>query len=623
MDASCACVAEVRHSMAATILSQIRSRILMDLARRIRTRRSPSLPLPSRTIPATYLRSKADESSVVRTAGEACTEALAGEPRLETPRKTTSNVSATIESPRLLKSRLGVANATVKASHDPRNASSIGDLLPSNRSPIWASTPAQPPQPATVWNSDEGPTSHGSEHEARLPLAAAPYQNWQLAAAAIDEFDEHGLKKSRQTLVSPTFIRTSILPRNLRAHAANMTVSAEKVAIRHRTWDDFPLAVTIFRPTSSADVKASVVFANATGVQARFYHNVAAWLSQNGVAAYTFDYRFSGASFPLECDPAKLAEDEDYFEEALRRCPDHVDLTTTWCKVDLASIVRLAYESNPEADVTVIGHSLGGHLMAVLPADHVYGPRAKVKRLLNVCGGNAYVKNQKEPDAAEFGFTEIVVKPLAEEKIFRAANLGLGYDLPYGPGLEWVQWYFHPHFAFNRPENMKLARGLKGVPLLYVGFEDDDKIGKNMMEKYLGMFDHSDGLKQSLWIDPVKKGWPSCGHVNAFTKSKEPKLVPVEHGEAYTSQKDFEDAISSQPKPSRASLSKEETIWKLFLDYILGNPVDTSHAEYKVWTRQDEREIEKERREDAESRRKSPRKEDIILGFVSPSQAKL
>ena len=73
---------------------------------------------------------------------------------------------------------------------------------------------------------------------------------------------------------------------------------------------------------------------------------------------------------------------------------------------------------------------------------------------------------------------EIVVKPLAEEKIFRAANLSLGYDLPYGPGVEWVQWYFHPHFAFNRPENLKLVRNLKGKRLLYVGFEDDEKIGK-------------------------------------------------------------------------------------------------------------------------------------------------
>ncbi len=97
---------------------------------------------------------------------------------------------------------------------------------------------------------------------------------------------------------------------------------------------------------------------------------------------------------------------------------------------------------------------------------------------MNVCGGNAFVENQKEPAMAEFGFTEIVVKPLAEDRIFRAASLGLGYDLPYGPGVEWVQWYFHPHFAFNRRENLDLARGLKGVPLLYVGFEDDEKIGK-------------------------------------------------------------------------------------------------------------------------------------------------
>ncbi|SJX66590.1 uncharacterized protein SRS1_16812 [Sporisorium reilianum f. sp. reilianum] len=402
-----------------------------------------------------------------------------------------------------------------------------------------------------------------------------------------------------------------------------MTVSIEKIATRHRASDDFPLALTIFRPRSQADVKASVVFANATGVQARFYHNVAAWLATNGVAAYTFDYRYSGASFPLECDPLKLAEDEDYFEEALRQCPEHVDLTTTWCKVDLASIVRLTYKSNPQADLTVIGHSLGGHLMAVLPSDHVYGPKAKVKRLLNVCGGNAFVQNQKEPDAAEFGFMEIVVKPLAEEKIFRAANLGLGYDLPYGPGVEWVQWYFHTHFAFNRPENLKLARGLNGVPLLYVGFEDDEKIGKNMMQKYLGMFDHTDRLKQSLWIDPPKKNWPPCGHVNAFTKSKQPQLVPVEHGEAYTSQTDFEDAISSKPKPPRTTLSKEESIWKLFLDYILGREVDKSNAEYKVWTPQDERDVVREREEDAESRAKSPREEDLILGLVPPRKAKL
>ena len=146
---------------------------------------------------------------------------------------------------------------------------------------------------------------------------------------------------------------------------------------------------------------------------------------------------------------------------------------------------------------------------------------------------------------------------------------------------------------------------------------------RNMMERYLDMFDHSDGLKQSLWIDPVKKGWPACGHVNAFTKSKQAKLVPVEHGEAYTSQDDFEDAISSKPRPPRNSLSKEESIWKLFLEYIMGNKVDTSQAEYKVWTPQDERDVVREQREESESRAKSPRREDLILGLVPPATAKL
>ncbi|PWZ00408.1 hypothetical protein BCV70DRAFT_95014 [Testicularia cyperi] len=392
-----------------------------------------------------------------------------------------------------------------------------------------------------------------------------------------------------------------------------MSVPTQKQTFRHTTPDGFPLAATSFRPTASKDVRATAVFANATGVQGRFYHNVAAWLATQGVAAYTFDYRFSGSSFPLHRDPVKLAQDEDYLEEALHECPPHINLTDTWSRVDLASIVELAYTTYPQVELTVIGHSLGGHLMIVLPPSHVYGPKAKVHRFLNVCGGNAYYKNQNDPEESEFGFTEIVVKGMAEDRLFRASHLGLGYDLPFGPGMEWIGWYYHPHFAFNRPENLKLARSLQGRPLLYVGFEDDEKIGKKMMEKYMGMLDHSEGLKRSLWIDPSKKGWPKCGHVNAFTKSREADLLPVEHGEGYASKQEFENAISSHPSPPRPSLGKEETIWKLFLDYILGNEVDSRHAELRTWTPQDERDIEQEIRDEQRSRAEKPRPEQEIL----------
>ncbi|EPQ27588.1 uncharacterized protein PFL1_04726 [Pseudozyma flocculosa PF-1] len=376
-----------------------------------------------------------------------------------------------------------------------------------------------------------------------------------------------------------------------------MPIETERIATRHHTADGFPLALTLFQPRKASDVVGTVVFSNATGVQARFYHHYAAFLSTQGLAAYTFDYRYSGASFPPHWDARRLAEDQDYLEEALHECPRGVDLTETWCRQDLASIVERAYSTYPAVDLTVVGHSLGGHLMVVLPRSHVYGPVAKVKRMLNVCGGNAYYENQRDPQEAEFGFTELVLKPLIEDSIFRASNLGLGYDLPYGPGREWMDWYFHPHFAFNRRENLDLARSLVGVELLYVGFEDDDRIDKLMMERYMSMLNHSDGLKRSLWVDPAKRSprWPVCGHVNAFTKSKASESTPVEHGEGYAPK-----ASSSSDADSAPRLRREETIWLLFLAYIRGRPLDTAGDEYRLWTPADERDVEKERSDEEE-----------------------
>ncbi len=115
-----------------------------------------------------------------------------------------------------------------------------------------------------------------------------------------------------------------------------------------------------------------------------------------------------------------------------------------------------------------------------------------------------------------------------------------------------------------------------------------------------------------------------CGHVNAFTKTKQPKLVPVEHGEAYTSQTDFEDAISKHPKPPRDALTKEETIWKLFLDFITGQEVDKSDAEYKgVDTARWRGTSLGREKEDEVVEARSPREEDILLGLVPSRKAKM
>lgn len=98
-------------------------------------------------------------------------------------------------------------------------------------------------------------------------------------------------------------------------------------------------------------------------------------------------------------------------------------------------------------------------------------------RLLNVCGGNAHWRNNANPADARFGFTEMITGPLEEERIFRAGNLGLGFDIPYGIGKDWEGWFMHPCFSLNKPEDEKNAKeNAKFAKWFYVGFEDDDMI---------------------------------------------------------------------------------------------------------------------------------------------------
>lgn len=61
--------------------------------------------------------------------------------------------------------------------------------------------------------------------------------------------------------------------------------------------------------------------------------------------------------------------------------------------------------------------------------------------------------------------------------------------------------------------------------------------------------------------------------------------------------------ISDDPNPSTGHstnpprLTKEETIWQVYLKYILNGYIDKSVGEYKCWAPEDERDLDAERSE--------------------------
>lgn len=429
--------------------------------------------------------------------------------------------------------------------------------------------------------------------------------------------------------------------------------------------DDFPIAVNRFEPKSPAAVKATCVIVNATGVQARFYGDWAAWLASHGVATCTFDFRFSGASFPPDVlaklsqadrehsdDPeaADLAR-EQAFEEALLSAPREWGLISHWTHHDLATVVRYVRTRWAGAPLTLLGNSLGGHIIALLEEDVLFGrgtpadPTPASVRLLNVCGGNAYWGNSYDPPRTRYGFEQMIAQPLESEGVFRASSLGLGYDIPYGVGRDWCKWFFHPLFSLQGPREQRQARRV--VPrvqrYLYVGFEDDETISQRMMEQQLNMLDHSSRNVHSLWVDPPRNDppWPKCGHVTSFSPSSKKNRIASQltrsdvdgaqgadvahesgaegyeaHEEAVHAEEQKEEAAQGGAKKSHAPQSKftrEETIFALYLDYILHGRiwgVDGGPAEqglggiaHKAWTVEDERDGIAMRRQERERRR--------------------
>lgn len=137
-----------------------------------------------------------------------------------------------------------------------------------------------------------------------------------------------------------------------------------------------------------------------------------------------------------------------------------------------------------------------------------------------------------------------------------------------------------------------------------------------MMDRYLAMLDCSQGNVQSLRIDPRKEpDWPRCGHVNAFQPGNGAGMTDddddekaMRGGEAYqptdlSLSEDHSGKISSRP----GTKSREETIWPIFLAYILEDRMDNTIGRHKVWTSADECDRDSMRQQEIAAREEEAR----------------
>jgi predicted alpha/beta hydrolase len=249
--------------------------------------------------------------------------------------------------------------------------------------------------------------------------------------------------------------------------------------------DGYRLAVSVFDPPEgAARPERLVVIASATGVRRGYYAAFASWLATRGMRVVTFDYRGIGGSRPKRLTG---------FEASL------VD----WGELDLARILEWAATEYGDGRTCVVGHSVGGQLLGLVPDP------SSIRAVVLV--GSQSGDYRLWPGIAErawYGALWYAVVPgVASTLGYLPGSLGIGEDLPGGVAREWAQWCRTPGYMVGGDNHGRRAlyRRLES-PILAFGFDDDDYAPPAAVSALLALYENAAITRRQISRAEAKVG---------------------------------------------------------------------------------------------------------------------
>lgn len=227
--------------------------------------------------------------------------------------------------------------------------------------------------------------------------------------------------------------------------SGTLEAPAQGVPMRIRTLDGVSLEATLWGPARPSG--RAVVIASATGVRKRYYAPFAAWLARQGFAVVTFDYRGIGASSSEGTEPSMH----------------------DWGEHDLAAVVSWAAANLGDGSTSIVGHSVGGQLVGLLP------DAARVSALVTVASQSGDYRLWPLPARLAMALLWYGVVPGVTRAVgYLPGALGIGEDLPAGVALEWARWCRTPGYLVGGGfESRRDGFARLDAPVLAYGFDDD------------------------------------------------------------------------------------------------------------------------------------------------------
>ncbi|WP_454852474.1 alpha/beta hydrolase family protein [Promicromonospora soli] len=198
------------------------------------------------------------------------------------------------------------------------------------------------------------------------------------------------------------------------------------------------------------EVRGAVVVHSATATPQRFYRSFAAFLAGNGFATLTYDYRGLGRSG----DPR---------EHRSLRMRD-------WMAQDVPAVAAWARARLSEMPHFAVGHSVGGHALALGYGTDGLSGFAMVS---SHAGVTAAIDDRSE--RFRVGMFFALAPTLSKVLGYAPSRLaGFGEDIPAGVVQDWAPWTRRTDYFFEDP-TMQAAERMRRVriPVLAIGAADD------------------------------------------------------------------------------------------------------------------------------------------------------
>ena len=275
--------------------------------------------------------------------------------------------------------------------------------------------------------------------------------------------------------------------------------------------DNYPLSGRLWH-SATVRPKVAVLINAGAGISYQYYDHFAQYLSSNGAAVLTYDYRGIGKSRP----------------RSLRGFSASVE---DWGNKDCAAAIELLAKRLVGIPIVVIGHSVGGFVTGFVRNGEL------INRLILIGGHTGFWRDYSRAKRLRMYALWHVMMPALTRVVgfFPGRLLGMSEDIPAGAAMEWANrrqpdFWWNVRTTSGKLDTVRIEDALARfrairAPIIAIRFSDDPFATVEATERILGLFSNCPAT--NVVLGPEDSNFESIGHFGFFRKRFRETLWPV------------------------------------------------------------------------------------------------